>query len=215
VGTLTAQDVRQVNSRTFELHYDLQAVGPWGVSHVELWATRDDGQTWTSYGVDADNRSPCQVTVAEPGDYGFVIVVSAAGSLGAPPPRPGDRPELKIHVDLRPPDCQLLPPQHGTGEQADHLLLRWQAVDSNLEPQPIGLYYSSSPQGPWSTIATGLSNSGVYPWKIERHLPERFYLRLEVRDVAGNFSFDQTPSPVELNRPQPVGRLRDIRPVSP
>ena len=55
----------------------------------------------------------------------------------------------------------------------------------------------------------------MYPWKIERHLPERFYLRLEVRDVAGNFSFDQTPSPVELNRPQPVGRLRDIRPVSP
>ena len=214
-GVSGAEGIRHVNSRTFEVHYDLQSVGPWGVSKVELWGTQDDGQSWLSYGLDADHRSPFQVTVAEPGTYGFVIVVDAAGGIGAPAPRAGDRPDLRVAVDVTPPQCQLVPAERGSGEYADHLLIRWQATDDNLEPRPIVLAYSSSAAGPWSTIAAGLENTGVYPWKLERHLPERFYLRLEVRDVAGNQSADQTDGPVLLDRPQPVGRLRDVRPVGP
>ncbi len=47
-----------VNSRSFDLEYDVEGVGPSGIARVELWGTRDGGRSWSSYGIDNDNRSP-------------------------------------------------------------------------------------------------------------------------------------------------------------
>lgn len=204
---------RVVNSRTFDVEYDLQSVGPWGVSKVELWGTHDNGQTWRSFGVDPDNRSPIRVSVPGAGQFGFRILVDGANSAGSAPPQAGDEPELVVAVDLQPPTAELLAADLGQGNLSDHLLVRWTATDTNLEPRPIALFYSSYPNGPWSTIASGLENTGSYTWRIERHVPGRFYLRLEARDVAGNLATFQTPSPIALARPQPTGRLRSVRPI--
>ena len=87
------------------------------------------------------------------------------------------------------------------------------ADDTNLEPRPVSLFFSTNPNGPWSTIAAGLQNTGEYTWRLERHVPDSFYLRLEVRDQAGNVAVDQTLQPVTLSRPQPTGHLRGVRPV--
>lgn len=203
-----------VNSQTFEIEYDLESVGPWGVSKVELWGTRDEGQTWHSFGIDPDNRSPFRVTVPEAGTYGFRILVDGANSAGSPPPQSGDAAELLVSVDLQPPTVELEAAELGSGNLADHLLVRWHTEDTNLESRPIALFYSSYPNGPWSTIAAGLQNTGSYTWRIERHVPGRFYLRLEARDTAGNLSTFVTPNPIELARPQPKGQLRGVRPVN-
>jgi len=205
---------RVVNSRTFDVEYDLQLVGPWGVSKIELWGTDDNGRTWQSYGVDPDNRSPFRVTVPAAGTFGFRILVDGANSAGAAPPQSGEEPELTVSVDLQPPTAELLAADLGEGNLADHLLVRWRAADTNLEPRPIALFYSSYPNGPWSTIASGLANTGSYTWRIERHVPGRFYLRLEARDTASNLATFQTPSPIALARPQPTGRLRGVRPIA-
>jgi len=205
--------VRMVNSRTFDVEYDLESVGPWGVSKVELWGTDDNGRHWQSYGVDPDNRSPIRVTVPGAGTYGFRILVDGANSAGSPRPQAGDEPELTLLVDLQPPTAELTATELGQGNLSDHLLMRWTASDTNLEPRPIALFYSSYPNGPWSTIASGLENTGSYTWRMERHVPGRFYLRLEARDTAGNLTNFQTPSPISLSRPQPMGRLRSVRPV--
>jgi len=205
---------RVVNSRTFDIEYDLQSVGPWGVAKVELWGTPDNGRTWQSFGVDPDNRSPIRVTVPTTGTFGFRILVDGANSAGAAPPQSGDEPELTVSVDLQPPTAELLAADLGQGNLADHLLVRWTATDTNLEPRPIALFYSSYPNGPWSTIASGLENTGKYTWRIERHVPGRFYLRLEARDTAGNLATYQSPSPIALTRPQPTGRLRNVRPIA-
>lgn len=210
----TAGATRIVNARTFDIEYDLQSIGPWGVSKVELWGTPDDGQSWRSFAIDPDNRSPVRVTVPGAGKFGFRILVDGANSAGAIPPRPGDDPELVVFVDLQPPSAKLIGTQLGSGNQADHLHLNWTASDTNLEARPIALFYSSYPNGPWSTIASGLENTGSYTWRIERHVPARFYLRLEVRDTAGNVTNYQTATPVELARPQPTGRLRNVRPIT-
>jgi len=202
-----------VNSRTFDVEYDLQAVGPWGVSKVELWGTVDEGRTWRSFGVDPDNRSPIRVTVPSAGQFGFRILVDGANSAGSPPPHPGEAPELTVSVDLHPPTVKLLAADLGQGNLSGHLVVGWKAADTNLEQRPIALFYSSYPNGPWSTIASGLENTGSYTWRIERHVPGRFYLRLEARDVAGNLATFQTPSPIELARPQPTGKLRNVRPI--
>jgi hypothetical protein len=141
-------------------------------------------------------------------------LVDGAKSAGSPPPQAGDPPELTVSIDLQPPTTELLGADLGEGNLADHLHVRWTAADTNLEPRPIALFYSSYPNGPWSTIASGLENTGSYTWRIERHVPERFYLRLEARDTAGNLATFQTPSPIELPRPQPSGRLRSVRPIA-
>ncbi|HEX5470724.1 MAG TPA: hypothetical protein VFW73_02505, partial [Lacipirellulaceae bacterium] len=201
---------KQVGSRTFALEYDLQDAA--AVSKVELWGTRDRGQTWTRYAVDDDNRSPVITTVDQEGLYGFRIVVQSAGGE-IEPPRPGDEPELWVSVDLERPVVELTAIERGQGNIADNLILRWRATDNNLEPRPISLFYSSRPTGPWSAIATNLENTGEYAWRVERYVPNRIYLRIEARDTAGNLAAFQTRQAVEFSPANVAGALRAVEPI--
>ena len=44
-------------------------------------------------------------------------------------------------------------------------------------------------------------------------MPERIYLRLEIRDEAGNLGAYETSDPVSLDRHRPEGHIRGVRPV--
>jgi hypothetical protein len=202
-----------VNSLTFDLDYDIQTVGPWGVAKVELWGTKDGGRVWQSLGLDQDNRSPMRVTVPAKGVYGFRIVVDGGNGVAAPTPQAGEQPELIVGVDMSAPQAELRAPELGQGPLAGHVLVRWSATDSNLAPRPIGLFYSAAAEGPWTTIATDLDNAGEYAWRLGRDAPPRVFLRLEARDEAGNVGIQQSPTAVDLNLPRPTGRLRNVRPV--
>lgn len=197
-----------VGSRTFALEYDLDDAGRGAVSKVELWGSRDGGKSWNRYAQDDDNRSPLIVTVDDEGLYGFRIVVQNAGAAVAQTPRPGDSPELWVSVDLKRPVVELTAIERGQGNTADNLILHWRAMDNNLEPRPIALFYSSHTAGPWSAIATNLENTGEYAWRVERYVPARFYLRIEARDTAGNMAAFQTREPVEFSTAHLTGRLR-------
>jgi hypothetical protein len=204
-----------VNSRTFALEYQLENISERGVARVELWGTRDNGQSWRSFAVDDDNRSPLQVTVDGEGLYGFRIVVDGAGSPGSPAPRSGDRPDLWVGVDLRRPQVELTTAAAGKDDLAGRVLLRWRASDDHLDPRPIGLFFSSRPNGPWSTIATNLENSGQYDWQVERHVPSRIYFHVEARDLAGNVAAYQTTDAITVEFPQPSGRPEGVTPLGP
>jgi hypothetical protein len=197
-----------VGSRSFALEYDLDDAGSEGVARVELWGTRDGGQTWNRYTVDNDNRSPLIATVDAEGLYGFKILVQSATGAPITGPRAGDEPELWVSVDLRRPTIELTTIERGEGNLSDHLILHWRAQDSNLEAKPIGLFFSSRPTGPWSVIATNLENTGDYAWRVERYVPSRIYLRVEARDTAGNLAAFQTREPVEFNSMPTAGRLK-------
>jgi hypothetical protein len=197
------------------LEYNLEDTGRWGVSKVELWGTRDGGRSWRSFTRDDDHRSPLVVTVDEEGVYGFRIVVEGAGNVAAIPPSAGDAPELWVAVDLHRPVIELTAIERGEGNQSDHLILHWDATDDNLEPRPIALFYSSRSAGPWSAIATNLQNTGEYSWRVDRHVPARFYLRAEARDVAGNLAAFQTREPIEFSPHTPGGRILDAEAMSP
>jgi hypothetical protein len=208
-------EAKHVGSRTFALEYDLEDFGHAGIAKVELWGTRDGGQTWRLFATDDDHRSPLIATVDNPGIYGFRIVVESAGGTPAIPPGPGVAPELWIDVDLSQPTAEITSVQLGAGNLADHLILNWRADDDNLDPRPISLFYSSRAAGPWTAISTNLENSGEYAWQLQRHLPDRFYLRLEARDVAGNLAAFQTREPVVLPTSPPTAQLRDVRSIAP
>ena len=205
---------RLVNSRSFAIAYDMSGVGEQGVSKVELWGTRDGGKAWQSYGVDDDNRSPLEVTVDSDGEYGFLIVVQSAAGADGFAPQPGDTPELWVNVDLVPPQAQILSADARRSDAGGELAIRWQADDDNLAARPIALFYSSRPAGPWTPIATSLENGGEFDWQVERHVPRRVYLKLEVRDTAGNVAAHQTSAPIVVESEPAVASWKRLPPVN-
>ena len=62
-------------------------------------------------------------------------------------------------------------------------------------------------------IASGLENTGRYAWPIDSRTPPQFYLRLEVRDEAGNVGVHETTDPVTIDQSRPTIRVRDVHPV--
>ena len=210
---LPGQRPRTVNSRTFEMDYEIDSVGPAGVAKIELWGTRDGGRTWISYGTDPDNRSPIRVNVDGEGLYGFRIVVQSGSGLGGLPPKSGDQPELWVAVDLTKPTVRLIDVIPGSGPQGGEVLIRWEAADAALAVNPITLYYSDKPGGPWTTIAAGLQNNGQFTWRPDNQAPDRAFLRVEARDEAGNIGVFDGTEPVPLERIRPEGKIRGVRSI--
>ena len=202
-----------VNSRLFELEYDIDSVGPSGIGRVELWGTRDGGTTWRSFTLDNDRRSPLLVNVDDEGVYGFRVVVSNGAGFGGKPPQTGDLPDLWVGVDLTRPLARIISAQQGVEGEAGHLIVSWQADDNRLAARPVSLSFSESRTGPWLPIASGLENTGRYAWPIDQRTPPRFYLRLEVRDEAGNLGVHEMDEPITIDQSRPRIRIRDIRPV--
>lgn len=205
---------RMVNSRLFELQYDIDSIGPSGIARIELWGTRDNGRTWRSYAVDEGSRSPLMVNVDEEGFYGFRIVVTSRTGPSGRPPQSGDQPEIIVGVDMTKPNAQITSVEQGCGPDAGKLVISWQAEDRMLlAARPTSLMFSETPGGPWTTIAAGLENTGRYAWSLDRRLPPQIYLRLEVRDEAGNVAEFETKDPVHgMN---PAVQVRDVRAVGP
>lgn len=201
---------QMLNSRRFELAYDVESVGPSGIGRVELWGTRDGGGSWTRFGEDEDRQSPFLVTVDEEGIFGFRVVVTSGAGLGGEPPKSGDTPDIWIGVDLSKPACRIV----SVGPSSVHpgqLAIRWEATDMALADRPVSLFYSSSADGPWTPIAVELENTGTYAWAAEGQVPTKVYLRLEVRDAAGNLGIFESREPVSLDPLRPSVRIREVR----
>ena len=200
---------RMVNSTLFELGYDVGEGGQASPARVELWGTRDEGRTWRSYGVDKDGQSPILATVEAEGTYGFRITVSSGRDSIGQPPQPGDLPDMLITVDLTDPVARILSAEQATHNPDGQITVRWHAADVSLAQHPISLYYAAERGGPWNPVAQNLENDGQFEWLAHRNLPEGIYLRIEVRDEAGNVAISETTEPIVLtNRRRAVDRVR-------
>ena len=174
--------------------------------------TSDVGRSWRQLTTDADRQSPIDVQVDQEGIYGFRLVLVAANGLSGPTPRSGDLADMWIAVDETSPQAELTSARYGQGLQAGKLEILWEAQDRFLSERPVTLQYSESATGPWTTIAAGLPNSGHFYWPLDPSAPKQVYLRLEVRDLAGNVDADQTDVPVNLEALIPKGFLRSLVP---
>jgi len=202
---------RMINTRRIELDYELDAISPPAAPKIEVWGTKDGGATWALFGTDEDGQGPAFVMVEEEGLYGFRIVVAGAGGE-EDRPKAGDRPDMWIGADFTKPSARLAPLDTGPTAQPGSFTLRWEAADALLAERPISLYFSTDPSGPWSVIGLDLQNTGQHTWLPPAGTPERGYLRLEVRDMAGNVTVADTPEPVSLVPARPKVRIRDARP---
>ena len=181
---------------------------------MELWGTRDGGKTWRSFAATSDGHGPLRVTVDEEGVYGFRTVVTNGVGIGGKPPVSGDLPDLWIGVDVTKPVARIVSAEQGVQSEAGRLIISYQADDQLLAARPITLSFSENAAGPWTPIAAGLENTGRYAWSIDERAPPKVYLRLEVRDEAGNVGVHETAQPVIIDQSRPTARIRDVRPVS-
>ena len=204
----------KANSRRFNLNYDVRSIDPSGVGKVILWTTEDSGQSWRSVAVDPDSRSPFPVQVESEGTYGFKVVINSQDGLTGKPPVSGDPPDVFVDVDWTRPTAQITSAPYGSGKDAGKLIIQYAASDQNLAIRPIRLFYSTQPDGPWTTIEEGLRNSGSYAWKVPSQVPEQIYLRIEARDTANNFGAYQLTSPLDISGLVPRGHIYGVQAIS-
>jgi len=205
-----------VNTSSFELSYDLGAVPQADLRAVELWGTRDGGQSWRRFAVDEDRRSPIVVRTEGEGVYGFRLLQQRQNGPVELPPRRGESPDLWVEVDRTAPFCQLTQVDQFGGVRGNQLIISWEARDPNLAQRPVTLKYSHLPSGPWRTIESGLENTGSYVWLMKGGVPAKIYFRLEVRDTAENVGvFEASERAVEPDRAPPQGRLHGAVPLAP
>lgn len=205
---------RLTNTRRFTLDYDVEAVGPEGVADVELWGTNDAGKTWIKWGTDPDRISPMDVEVSNETVYGFRVVVVGKNGLEGNRPAAGDDADIWVGIDVTAPTARITAAAYGQGEHAGELDIRWEAADANLSPRPVTLLYSDRPDGKYTTIAAGLPNKGQYYWQFDPRSPRKLYLRLEVRDDAGNIATDQLAEPINIEGLTPKARIKSFTPAA-
>lgn len=210
-----------VNSRWVGLNYQSDVPAD-KLNAVEVWVTRDQGQTWRRLAADDDKQSPITARFDDEGLYGLRLLVQKHGGAEFPPGR-GDVPELWLAVDRSPPECRLTSAEEGVRGEYRQLSIDWRASDAaiageasddaTLQPElSITLQYAAHPAGPWTTIAAGIPNTGRHAWQMPHHAPDQVYLKLQAHDAAGNVGEYVADQPVTPRRPAVGSRIQTIQP---
>jgi hypothetical protein len=151
--------------------------------------------------------------------YGFCIVVKSRAGLGKAPPQRGDTPQVRLELDATKPLAKLYMPQEDPA-RPNALILAWTAWDRNLAPAPVVLEWAERKEGPWTPInLEALANNlpeqpgaapdkqntptGHYSWAIPDKMPPKVFLRLSVKDTAGNEAVAETREPVLIDLVKP------------
>ena len=202
---------RYSDSNRFSLEYELEAVGASGVEAVELYGSLDGGQTWKRWGVDPDRTSPFDIETKGEGVFSFRIVVLGNNGLASPRPLPGDTPDIAVIVDQTMPTIKITSARYGEGDRTGSLVIRYECEDENLTSRPVAIAFSDSLDGPWTTIAAGLRNDGLYVWPADPKLPPAIYLRVDASDQAGNTGTYLLDQPIATGGLAPRARILGFR----
>lgn len=201
--------VQLVNNTHVNLAYEVRGLGASGFGKACLYVTRDEGQTWQLLTEDTNQTSQLAADLPGEGVYGFRIVVFSRAGLGKRPPAGGELPEMRIEVDTKAPEAKLFAAEVDPA-QREALLLKWEATDKNLAANPVTLEWADQP-GHWQPIARELPNTGRYSWRPPPGIPPQVYLRLTVRDQAGNVAVAETDRPQLIDLSEPEGRLLGLK----
>ncbi len=201
---------RVVNTRQFNIDYELEDVGPSGVGAVELFITENDGGQWFRYGGDPDAKSPFNVETPRDGIYGFAIRVKSGTGLSNPPPQVGEKPSMVVVVDQTAPEVVLRGAEQGSGSNLMKVRVMWETTDNHPADRPIALSYATDPNGIWEPISGWIEDTGEYIWALAPNTPTRVYLRVTARDAAGNLSKAESEQPLMIDLSRPSARLINV-----
>lgn len=204
------------NSTRLHLDYRIESLGASGVGKVEVWYTRDLGQSWQKLCEDTDRQSPADIELPGEGVYGITLSISNGRGFGGAAPKSGDTPDSWIEVDTTKPVAELVQIRAGTGDDGAALHIAWRARDKNLAGDSAELQFAATREGPWQTIAKGLKSEGIYRWVAPVEVGAHAFIRLTVRDQANNLVSVETPQAVPLDdASRPRGRVLGISTATP
>jgi hypothetical protein len=220
-GPVAGMEYRNTNRLNIE--YAVDKVGASGLGSVDLYVTRDDGANWqrltgeqlTAGPPGLDGLTPAKRSIAAelPGEgrYGLYLIVRSGVGLGKQPPRNGDKPQMRVEVDMTPPEGTLYGLQPVQG-QSDSVTVRWKASDLNLAERPIRLEWAERKGGQWSRISdSDLANTGYFTWKLPTQIPGKVYLKMTISDLAGNTGVAETAEPVTIDLSEPEAKIISIK----
>lgn len=233
--TVEVSRAQVINYPRFDLGFDLEQRGPSGISRVDLWVTRDEGRNWQKWSQHDGKGGAVRVSLDAKenpqleGNYGFRLVPVSGAGLSEREPVAGDAPDMRVVLDVTPPQIDLFPPQSDPNA-LDTLVIQWKATDKNFGDDPITLEWSDSATGPWKPVAgTGadpvvqatalnapvakrLANTGQYSWRVPAGVPARVYLKATARDAAGNVKEVVTKEPILVDLTKPRAKINGIVP---
>lgn len=209
----TVSSAYHCRTRAFSLDYSVQALGGSALADVELWGTEDGGREWQKWGSDPDRLSPFDVQVGNDGLFGFRMVVVGTNGIVSNRPREGDSADMWINVDTSLPTVKITRAVYGEGPEDGLLVIDYTCQDGHLVERPIAMSYSERAEGPWTEIATGLANTGLYLWKAAPNLPEKIYLKIDCVDKAGNVGSHRLDLPIDIRGLAPRGVIQGFRPI--
>lgn len=202
------QGRKLLNTTNAQIDYRIDTVGPSGVGRVDVYMTPDRGQTWVKVGEDTDKQSPANVNLPGEGLFGIRLAITNGNGFGGRAPKSGDRPQFYVEVDATSPTVVIQP--YEMVPNAGAIDLKWTAMDGNLAPEPVSLFYRGRPDSQWLPIAQNIKNEGSHRWLFPANVPPQIYLKLEVIDLAGNITKVETPSPILLDQTEPEATLVDV-----
>lgn len=208
-GTLAKQTdgskAQLVATTLVYLNYAVENIGVSGVGRMEIYASSDRCQSWQKVGEENGRKNPAEVRLPGEGLYAIKAVISNGRGFGAHPPQAGDPADWWVEVDTSKPRATITGIRPGGAGEAGSLHVFWHAEDKNLNNDSVELYYAPSREGPWSPIAKNIRNSGQHRWQPPADAGAHAFIRLLVRDHAGNVGLSETTQPVpldDLSRPR-------------
>jgi hypothetical protein len=236
--TVEVSRAQVINYARFDLGFDLEQHGPSGIKRVDLWVTRDEGKSWQKWSQHDGKGGAVRVALDVPGNaqlegnYGFRLVPTSGAGLSEAKPEAGDAPDMRVVLDVTPPEILLFPPAHDR-TAPDTLILQWKATDRNFGEDPITLEWSENAAGPWhpvvpandpivrtaavaAPVAKRIANTGQYGWRVPAGTPAYVYMKVTARDAAGNVKEVVTRDPMPVDLTTPRAKINGIvPPVTP
>ncbi len=200
-----------------------------GVAQIMLWVSHDNGATWAPAGSTPAGKPV--VFQSTSGTYGlFVSAVDRAGNEGAKP-MPGQAPQARLTIESRRPLVRLKTLLSGaTLAGGATLPIEWEAISPHAADRGISIYLSQDGGNTWSTVASGLANTGACIWTVPRTNSVNCLIKVVLQDDTGETGFAESLKTfsIDSTRPksaigiapgavgQPLGDLGKVmRPVAP
>jgi hypothetical protein len=200
--------LRLVNSKRISFNYEVHDGS--GKAAVAVWCTQDL-KSWKKVETQKHSATACIVAVKEDGLYGFILRANSDD----PQDRPvtGDLPQVWVAVDTTRPVVKMLGTEMDESAKSPTLVLRWSAQDRNFGPRPMTLCYAEKLEGPWTTLAANVENTGHYEWVLPPLAPVGVYLRIQATDLMGNVGLAQTVHKLLLPQIQVVSAEMPVQPA--
>lgn len=217
--------VQVVNRRQVRLEYEVVKTGSSGIGTVEVYVTLDDGLNWSLAATEPVMIPPTEAAGVGPQRlgvmlpltqegvvHGFTLVVKSKAGLGRPAPQRGEAPQIRVELDSTHPDASLLNVLADPNRR-EALVINYKATDRNLANMPVQLEWSERRDGPWNPVSEGeIANSGKFLWLVPTQVPPSVFMRLTVKDKAGNVAIAQTPEPILVDLHVPEFNVLGIQP---